>query len=202
MRKMTRALYVLFAFLLLTGVAGAAPLPRDAFPLRGMAGHYYFLGNNLHTDQTNGKVSSVNYQLRGDMIPWGTEVRIVRVAKKYLVFEDVAKRRQYRYGFYWKTRTAVPLKEHVERVFVKSIDELKKQVDGMSELDKDGIYEGRVKLGMSREGVLVAIGYPPEFANPEELLTDREWMYWINRFERVVVGFGRNGQVNRITGNY
>lgn len=200
---MTGTLCVLFSLLLLlAGAAGAASVPYDTLPLRGMEGHYYFLGNNLHADQTNGKVSSVNYQLRGDMIPWGTEVRIVRVTRKYLVFEDVAKRRQYRYGFYWKTRTAVPLKEHVERVFVKSIDELKKQVDGMSELDKDGIYEGRVKPGMSREGVLIAIGYPPEFANPEELLTDREWMYWINRFERVVIGFGRNGQVNRITGNY
>jgi hypothetical protein len=203
MLKTTKMLSVLFSFLLLlagaTTAVGQVPAP---IPLQELEGRYFFLGHNLHADPGNSKVSSVNYQVRGDLIPWGTEVRIVRVARKYLVFEDVAKRRQYRYGFYWKTRTTVPMLEHIKRVFVDNGDELKKQVDAMSDLDKDGIYEGRVKPGMSREGVLVAIGYPPEFANREELMTDREWLYWINRFEKMVVGFGRDGLVNRITGNY
>lgn len=202
MRKISTILGTLFSFLLLAGSVAAAGLPPDTLPLRAMEGHYYFLGHNLHADLGNGKVSSVNYQLRGGMIPWGTEVRIVRVGRNSLVFEDVAKRRQYRYGFHWKTRYAVPLAEHLKRVFLESDSELRKQVDSLSEIDKDGIYEGRVKPGMSREGVLVALGYPPEFANREELLTDREWLYWINRFERMVVGFGRDGLVNRITGNY
>jgi len=203
MRKISTILAALFySLLLLVGVASAAGLHPENFPLREMEGHYYFLGNNIHADQDNGKVSSVNYQVRGAVIPWGTEVRVVRVAHKYLVFEDVAKRRQYRYGFYWKTRTTVPLLDHVRRVFLDNVDELKKQVDGMSDIDKDGIYEGRVNPGMSREAVLVAIGYPPEFANRDELLTDREWLYWVNRFEKLVVGFDREGLVSRITGNY
>jgi hypothetical protein len=202
MRKISMILGALCSLLLLVGVLEAAGQPLEVLPLQEMEGRFYFLGNNLHADLGNNKVSSVNYQVRGDLIPWGTEVRIVRVTRKYLVFEDVAKRRQYRYGFYWKTRTTVPMLEHVNRVFLENVDELKKQVDAMSDTDKDGIYEGRVKPGMSREAVLVAIGYPPEFANREELLTDREWLYWINRFEKMVVGFGRDGLVNRITGNY
>lgn len=203
MRKITSILVAFCFFLLLpAGPVMAAGLSPETLPLRELEGRFLFLGNNLHADQASGKVSSVNYQLRGDMLPWGTEVRIVRVARKYLVFEDVAKKRQYRYGFHWKTSGAVPLLDHVKRVFVESVEELKKQVDAMSDVDKDGIYEGRVKPGMSREGVLVAIGYPPEFANRDELLTDREWLYWINRFERMVVGFSREGLVNRITGNY
>ena len=202
MRKISGILGLFIALLLLAGVAVAAGLPLDTIPLREMEGHYYFLGNNLHADQENGKVSSVNYQLRGDILAWGTEVRVVRVARNYLVFEDVAKHRQYHYGFHWKTRTTVPLVEHLKRLFLESDTDLKKQVEAMSDLDKDGIYEGRVKLGMSREGLLIAVGYPPEFANREELLTSREWFYWINRFERMVVSFGRDGLVSRITGNY
>lgn len=202
MRKISTILSVVFSFLLLAGVTVCAGYSPEAIPLREMEGRFYYLGSNLHADLGNNKVSSVNYQVRGDLIPWGAEVRIVRVARRYLVFEDVAKRRQYRYGFYWKTRTTVPLSEHLKRVFLENVDGLKKQVDGMSDLDKDGIYEGRVKPGMSREAVLIAIGYPPEFANRKELLADREWLYWINRFERMVVGFGRDGLVNRITGNY
>ncbi|NTV15355.1 MAG: hypothetical protein HGA96_15730 [Desulfobulbaceae bacterium] len=203
MWKISKVLGVVISFLLLlTGGAGAAGMPLDTMPLREMEGHYYFLGNNLHADQGNGKVSSVNYQLAGDLLPWGTEVRIVRVARKYLVFEDVAKRRQYRYGFYWKTRSVVPLVDHVKRVFLDNVTDLRTQVEGLSELDKDGIYEGRVRPGMSREAVLVAIGYPPEFANREALMSDRQWLYWINRFERMVISFSRDGLVNGISGNY
>lgn len=202
MRKISIVLGVVFSLFLLAGVAASAGYPPDDIPLREMEGRFYFLGSNLHADLGNNKVSSVNYQVRGDLIPWGTEVRVVRMGRRSLVFEDVAKRRQYRYGFHWKTRTTVPLSEHLKRVFLENVDELKQQVGAMSDLDRDGIYEGRVKPGMSREAVLVAIGYPPEFANRRELLAAREWLYWINRFERMVVGFGRDGLVNRITGNY
>jgi len=159
------------------------------------------LGINLHADHLLKKVSSVNYQLRGELIPWGTEVRIIRVYRNSLVFENVARHQRYLYEFHWKTKSMVPLQEHVKRVFLDNADELKKQVEAMSEVDKDGIYEGRVKLGMSREGVLIAIGYPPEFANRDELLADRDWLYWASRYSKMVVSFGRDGSVHQITGD-
>lgn len=203
MRKNVNILLALFSLLLLlAGPAAAAGLGPVDLALQRMEGRYYFLGHNLHADLVYNKVSSVNYQLLGELIPWGTEVRINRVEGRRLVFEDVAKHRRYSYEFHWKTKMAVPLADHLDRIFLKSADELKQQVEGLSEIDKDGIYEGRVKLGMSREGVLVAIGYPPEFANPEELMSDRDWLYWVNRHSKVVISFGRDGLVNRITGDY
>jgi hypothetical protein len=33
-------------------------------------------------------------------------------------------------------------------------------------------------------------------------MTDRDWTYWISRFSKMVVSFGRDGRVNRITGDY
>lgn len=203
MRKNVNILLALFSLLLLLAVpAAAAGLGPVDLALQRMEGRYYFLGHNLHADLVYNKVSSVNYQLQGELIPWGTEVRITRVEGRRLVFEDVAKNRRYSYEFHWKTKMTVPLADHLDRIFLKSSEELKQQVEGLSEIDKDGIYEGRVKLGMSREGVLVAIGYPPEFANPEELMSDRDWLYWVNRHSKVVISFGRDGLVNRITGDY
>lgn len=202
MWKISRILGALCSLLLL--LAGSASFVGVAFaatPAWKMEGRRYFLGHNLHVDQLN-KVSSVNYQIRGELLPWGSEVRIERVSRNYLVFEDVASHRRYRYEFHWKTKSTVPLSEHLERVFLKSAEALQLQVAGLAEIDQDGIYEGRVKLGMSREGVLIAIGYPPEFANRAELLTDREWLYWVSRHSKMVVGFGRDGLVNRITGDY
>lgn len=202
-RKISTILVALFSLLLLAGAAAAAArVPPEALPLREMEGRYYFLAHNLHADPGSNRISSVNYQLRGEIIPWGTEVRIIRVGRNSLVFEDVARRRQYRYGFYWKTKYAVSLDEHVRRVFLDDAADLRQRVEALSETDKDGVYEGRVRPGMSREAVLIAIGYPPEFANREELMHDRDWLYWISRFERMVVSFGRDGLVNSITGNY
>jgi len=193
---------ILFALLVTGAVAAAAVLPPDTLPLKRMVGHYYFLGYNLHADLLYNKISSVNYQLQGAMLPWGSEVRIIRVGRNSLLFEDRRSGKRYRYEFYRKTRRSVPLVEHLSRVFLESPDQLKQQVEGMSEIDKDGIYEGRVKPGMSREAVLVAIGYPPEFANRKVLMTGRDWVYWISRYSKMVVSFGRDGQVSRITGDY
>ena len=206
MRKNVNILLAVFSFLLLlTGAAGAAGsigLGPEELALQRMEGHYYFLGYNLHADLVYNKVSSVNYQLRGELVPWGTEVRITRVQGRRLIFEDVAKHRRYSYEFHWKNKYSVALADHLDRVFLESVDDLKSRVAGLSEIDKDGIYEGRVKPGMSREGVLVAIGYPPEFANHEELMTDRDWLYWVSRHGKMVVSFGRDGLVSQISGDY
>jgi hypothetical protein len=193
---------ILLTLMLSGGVGAAAGLPPDTLPLKRMEGHSYFLGYNLHADLLYNKVSSVNYQLNGALLPWGTEVRILRVQRNSLLFEDRNRGKRYRYEFHRKTRQSVPLVEHLERVFLESADQLRQQVAAMSEIDKDGIYEGRVKPGMSREAVLIAIGYPPEFANRQALMSDRDWSYWISRYSKMVVSFGRDGRVSRITGNY
>jgi hypothetical protein len=202
---MKRILTILsLALLTLGALAGpvVATVPPVDPSLQRMEGHYYFLGCNLHADMIYNKISSVNYQLPGELLPWGTEVRILRVSNRRLVFEDVSKNRRYTYEFHWKTRRLGVLTEHLNRLFLESADQLKQRVEGLSGIDRDGIYEGRVKPGMSREAVLVAIGYPPEFANREALMTDRDWLYWISRHKKMIVSFGRDGLVSRVNGDY
>jgi hypothetical protein len=203
MNRTIKILRVMLVFLLTSGsVASAAGLPLDTLPLKRMEDNRYFLGCNLHADMQFNKVSSVNYQLQGGLLPWGTEVRVIRVNRNNLLFEVLNSGRRYHYEFYRKTRRSVPLVEHLERIFLESSEGIQKQVASLAELDKDGIYEGRVKPGMSREGVLIAIGYPPEFANRKALMTARQWSYWVSRYSRMVVSFGRDGRVTRITGDY
>ncbi len=203
MQRIIKKLSAILFFLIVTSsLAAAAVLPPDTLPLRQMEGHHYFLGYNLHADLLYKKVSSVNYQLQGSLLPWGTEVRVIRVQRNNLLFEVVGKGKRFRYEFHRRTRRSVPLVEHLGRVFLESPEQLKQQVNGMSEIDKDGIYEGRVKPGMSREAVLIAVGYPPEFANREVLMTDRAWIYWVSRHSKMVVSFGRDGLVSRIDGDY
>ena len=179
-----------------------ADLSPDGLFLKRLEGRYFFLGCNLHADMINNKISTVNYQLPGEVLLWGTEVRIIRVGNRRLVFEEMKNNRRYTYEFHWKTRRIGLLPEHLGRVFLETADELQQKVEAMSGVDRDGIYEARVKPGMSREAVLVAIGYPPEFANREALETDRDWLYWISRHKKMIVSFGRDGLVSRISGDY
>lgn len=104
----------------------------------------------------------------------------------------------WNYFFSGRTRRAVNLKDHLQRVFIRDIDLLRGQVADLSELDQDGIYEGRALVGMSRAGVLVANGYPPEFANSKDLMQAHDWHYWQSRFDKIKISFNRQGYISKI----
>ncbi|MCA1765399.1 MAG: hypothetical protein LC633_03985, partial [Desulfobulbaceae bacterium] len=163
-----------------------------------MEGKTCYLAYNLHGDPFRKKIYSANFQTPSHLIPWGTEVRIVRVQRNFLTFRETAGGREWGYWFSGRTRRAVSLKEHLDRLFIEDLEGLRQKVESLSEQDRDGIYEGRPMLGMSRRGVLIAMGYPPEFANPKDIMQARDWLYWLSRFDRIKIGFNRQGLVSSI----
>jgi hypothetical protein len=64
-----------------------------------------------------------------------------------------------------------------------------------SDQERDLILRGEAGVGMSREAVIMALGYPPSHKTPS--LEGEVWTYWRNRFSTFVVEFG-NGKVVRI----
>jgi len=180
------------------GASARGAMPDDAAALLGMKGGTYYLAYNLHGDLARGKIYSTNYQTAGHLVPWGTEIKIINILRNYLTFREKESGRVWNYWFSRRTRRAVSLKEHIGRLFTKDIDGLRKKVADLSELDRDGIYEGRPLLGMSREGILIAMGYPPEFANPQDIMAARDWRYWLSRYDKLKIGFNRQGKVASI----
>jgi hypothetical protein len=69
-------------------------------------------------------------------------------------------------------------------------------LQALSELDREGVKEGKAKPGMSKQGVRIALGYPARHETPS--LEDREWTYWRNRWMRYKVVFDENGKVTEI----
>ena len=67
---------------------------------------------------------------------------------------------------------------------------------GLSALDRKGIQQGKVFVGMSKEGVRMAYGYPAVHRTPS--LTENAWTYWRNRWAMKVVEFGPNDRVRQI----
>ena len=154
------------------------------YPLVGASGVYTLV--NLHPDEQRHRVYSVNYQQSG-LIPLCSKVKIESVDKRKMTFRLLDSDREYEYVFH--NSLADPIPKHLDKVFGKKCDAT---LGGLSEVDRKGIRSGTVLAGMSKRGVTLAIGYPPEHATPS--LDSDVWTYWKNRFGKMTVSFA-NGKV-------
>jgi len=62
-------------------------------------------------------------------------------------------------------------------------------------LERTQIDNGTVAIGMSKDAVIVAIGYPPITETPN--LDGNTWVYWSGRYNKFNVHF-KDGKVSRI----
>ncbi len=148
---------------------------------------------NLHPDMQRRVLFTLNYQL-ASLIPVCSDVTITKVAKKKLEFEYSGQLFEIGYEGYTEG-AGVSFQKAVEGIyFGKSCDKAKLQ--SLSKIDQEGIRAGEPKVGMSREGVLFAMGRPPFHANPN--LDSPTWHYWRNRYSQKAVNFDENGKVSSI----
>jgi hypothetical protein len=68
--------------------------------------------------------------------------------------------------------------------------------EGLSDVDRQGIETGKALVGMSKQGVEIALGYPARHRTPS--LDDNRWTYWKGRHDSYVVEFDSDGKVVRI----
>ncbi len=189
---------ILTASLLVSGCG-----PRvDKSALEQMEARVLYTGCNLFPD-TRKKLalSSVNYHLRGAILRWGTAVKITSIDGGNVMLEDVQTGKVYPYAFHGRTLEVTTPDSHLSRFLLEDITPLKHEVDAMPYIDRDGITKAKVLKGMSKRAVLVAIGYPPEFATPDPMNASH-WKYWYDRFKQFEVEFDDTGKVIAITGYY
>jgi hypothetical protein len=67
---------------------------------------------------------------------------------------------------------------------------------GLSPADQEGIQAGQAKVGMTKQGVTIALGYPAKHRTPSTDLNS--WIYWKGRFNMLTVNFGEDGKVGSI----
>jgi hypothetical protein len=146
--------------------------------------------SNLHPDKN--VIRAINYQLPG-RIPVCAEITVQKVSKSALVFEYSGA--EYQFVLDKHTKSAgVTLQEAAQAYFGPKCAEAK--MKSLSKLDQDGIATGRARAGMTRQGVLYALGRPPFHANPN--LDSPEWLYWRNRFGKLAVQFDEKGNVTSV----
>lgn len=143
---------------------------------------------NLHPDEERARLYAVNF-LQPGLIPRCTEVRITRLRRNRMSFIVLERDKEYDYRNH--DAAAEPFNDHLLRFFGSECDPA--DVGQLSDVDQEGIRQGSAQEGMTRQGVIYAIGYPPRHVNPS--LERGDWTYWESRFDRIIVEFDENGIV-------
>lgn len=160
--------------LLLVGCAGSVPYQYTR--------QVVYTQTNLHVDD-RGAIWSTNY-IDGVILPRCTQVTIERVTRKQMNFVVQGTGSKHVYQFHTRSMNE-DIPTHLNRYFAPTCDPAK--VETLSEADKAGIRDGKVYAGMSKAGVILAVGYPPPHRTPS--LDADTWVYWKTRFGTLEVIF-------------
>ncbi|EWH10602.1 lipoprotein [Catenovulum agarivorans DS-2] len=174
------------------GSSESASIVTNATPGSFHVGATMVAKVNLHPDTSRARLYSLNYQQPG-LIPMCSEVVIKDIDDKEIEFTYYGQT----YSYLWEKHTrkaGESLAENFNEFFGESCD--KAAVSKLSAIDQEGIKSGIPKVGMSKQGILFAMGRPPIHANPN--LDANTWMYWLNKFKRQAIEFNDKGIVTKV----
>ena len=186
----------LFSLLLLFQVScssmGHRSVPTDEtdFGRLFATGEGYTLVN-LHPDESTRRLSAENFQGAG-LLPRCSRVEFTRWSGTEMRFRVVSTGREYTYEDH--PNAVVLFDEHLGRYFSDSCDAM--LVEDLSELDRQGVKQGRAMPGMTKKATLLAIGFPTFSKTPSLLMA--EWNYQKTSDKGFVVVFDEKGQVSEI----
>lgn len=191
-RFVLRCSFVLLMFSLLPGCAGKPP----AFA-RGTLHNRY----NIHVQdriRRNGahiyQASYANYTDPGSghiIIPADSKIKILKVTRREFEFLVPAKGIKVLF-LYDARRMGMNINEYLRKITSPTPVSLA----GFSKLDRRGITQGKALVGMSRKGIMTALGYPATHRTPS--LDASTYVYWTNRYGTIAVDFDAHGKVKRI----
>ena len=147
---------------------------------------------NMHHQAGETELYSLNYQLPA-MIPMCTEATVVKRKKKQITLAINGVEYRMKYDKHSK-KAGLSFDDLLSNYFGEACEADK--AGTLSEIDRKGIRDGLPYEGMSKQGILYAMGRPPQHATPT--LEGNMWMYWLNRFKRQAIHFDENGVVERI----
>ena len=157
-----------------------------------------YLAVNIHyQDSVRGiKASYANYTDSGaghGILAVNTPVQIKKGRRSGFIIVDDETNKEIVFE-YNKDRMHMSINECLEKITLP----VKVDLRSLSELDRKGIKEGVAKLGMSKKGIMMALGYPAAHKTPS--LEDNRWIYWKDRIRTLIITFSDKGVVSHIRG--
>lgn len=177
--------YFVLSLTLLTLASCKKALKPEDMPAHIVPGNTYYTQFVIRYEKD--AHSTTNYR-RGASIPVNTPVRLIAITNKTIDVEvDDSSRKLLVKNVQKHTG------DDVYRAFDKLFGTRKIDLSKFSQLERQQIQNGTVAKDMSKDAVLVAIGYPPVTETPS--LDSNRWVYWSHRFNRFNVHF-KNGRVD------
>jgi hypothetical protein len=145
-----------------------------------------------NTHYEGAEITDANYFV-GSTVPAGTPVQVQGMASDSVTFMADGKK----LTLYHKYGTAQEsMQQYVDKVLVP--DDPKVRLASFPRSAQEAIHEGRVEKGMTREQVIMSLGYPPTHRTAST--TSNEWTYWYNRWVTYKVQFDDHGVVANVIG--
>jgi len=147
---------------------------------------------NLHPDDERMVLYTANFQQPG-LIPVCTEITFLRRGDDWVTFRVSSTGKEYEYDSH--AASAEPFVQNLERYFGKACPTAK--LEALTPRERDMVRMGVVVAGMSKEAVVLSIGYPPLRDTPT--LERPVWKYWSSRLRYFLVEFDDSGKVEKVT---
>ena len=133
----------------------------------------YYTKYNFHYTEEVGtaKGSVANYtRMKGHkFLPYNSKVKVAKGGDGfYLTDVDNGVRINVLVKSFIKGMT-------LDEYFTKILSSTPVSYDGLSDVDKDGIKYGRPSMGMTKKGVMIALGYPSPHMTPS--IENDTWYY-------------------------
>ena len=171
-------------------LAAAALAGAFAAPAMAQPAFDGFLCCNMRTDGS--WISDSNYQESGKrIIPVGTPLRVTGYGR-YRVYVELNGGKQAIGNDYSRD---IALPEFAQRYVVPQDPNAK--LASYPPKIRDAIKSARITKGMTREQVLMAVGYPISSENPN--LDAPIWRMWLSSFGEFQVQFDGGGKVRDVT---
>jgi hypothetical protein len=130
---------------------------------------------NLHPDLKQKLLYTANFQLPA-LIPVCSEVKMGEQSSKEIAFVVVGTGVKYLYRLA-PAETPEGLTANVAKYFGPHCDSA--AVQALQGVNREGVVEGKAMIGMSKQAVIYAIGYPP--LSETASTTSDHWTYWSSR---------------------
>ena len=147
---------------------------------------------NFHHDKD--WISDANWRSL-PMIPAGAKIKVLDLGwnnRASVEIDGKPMRIGHDYG-----RREETLQQFMQKLVVKN--DPRKKIARYPEKVRNAIRDGRVIPGMTREQVIISVGYPPTHRTPR--LDAGVWNHWISRAGRYEVHFNGKGTVEKIVGD-
>jgi hypothetical protein len=182
--------WVVVSALIAVSVMGCrATVPPEV--LKAYQGRMLYTCCNMHYE--SGDINDANYYV-GTLLPLGSQATVQKLTARSVTFaaDGHPLTLTQAYGTAQESFQA-----YLDKVLVS--DDPKVKLATWPQAVQDAVRQAHVEVGMTRDEVIMSLGYPPTHRTPS--LNDTTWTYWYNRWVTYQVVFDESGKVRQIIGS-